>query len=99
MADAELLQLGKQIYLALRIELIDAAAAVRGHDLHRLGLHLEQPRHKRAAALLEIAQDSDLVIETLTGEVTAKRFVHPAIEPDSHRGPRRGLSAPLRCRK
>src|SRR5687768_6073490 len=45
MAHAVLLEFGKESYLTLRVQLIDASTAIGGHDLEIFRLHLEQSRH------------------------------------------------------
>ncbi len=85
-ADAVFLQFGEDLFLALGVERIDAAAAVGGDDLEVIGFDLDESRDERAAALLQTAQDADLVFEAFAGEVAAKGFVHASIVANAHEG-------------
>ena len=79
-AHAELLQLGEQFLRALFIEVLDAPAAVARHKAEFLCVGFENAGDEGAAARLEVAQDADLVGETLVGLRSMEDLDHPAVE-------------------
>jgi sugar phosphate isomerase/epimerase len=71
---------------AVGVEVIDALAAVGGDDAQLVGEGFEELWDEVAAALGEVGEDTDLVLEAFTGHVAAESFVHAAIESDADEG-------------
>jgi len=71
---------------AVGVEVIDALAAVGGDDAKFVGEGFEELGDEVAAALGEVGEDADLVLEALAGHVAAESFVHAAVEGDANEG-------------
>jgi hypothetical protein len=66
-AQAKLFQLVEQLLAARFIKTFDPAAAVGGHDAELVGVRLQQPWGKWAAAGLQQAQDPGFLLEAFKG--------------------------------
>jgi hypothetical protein len=87
--DSELLELGEQLLSAFIVEMLDAGAAVGGGNPELLLIRFQQAGHERAAARLEVPEDSDLVLKSLRRIGSMVGFDDPPIEGEVHRGPQR----------
>src|SRR5580692_11440703 len=84
MANSILLEFGEYLFLMFLVQMLDATAAVGGHDFQVLGLDLEQPGHERAAFGLQMTEHAHLLLKTLLRAVPAKGLVHSPIVTDAH---------------
>ena len=90
MAHPEFFQLGKQLFWRGRIvDMLHAGAAVGGNDAKIVLVRFQQPRHKVAAARLEVAQDMHFIGEPFVGLGTVVDLDHPAIKAEMDGGPKR----------
>ena len=89
MAHAEGFEFGVEFFHAFFAELVNARAAVGGHDLKELRVDAEELGNEVAAARFEVAEDADLVVKALLGEVAFEDFMHQAVIADSDEGSRR----------
>ena len=87
-ANAESLQFSKQLPQAFLINMLDAGAAVCGHDPWLGGIGFEQAGDKAAAARFEMAKHADFVREALGCVRTVVSLDHPAIESQVDRRPK-----------
>ena len=88
-ANAVLLDFGEEFLHALVIDAIDARAATGGDEAKLVAIGLEHLGDEIAAALFEVTQDADFVIEAFLGFGAVIDLYHPAIEGQVHCGTKR----------
>ncbi len=86
MPDPVRFQLRKNLRRTFVIDVLDSASRIGRNDLFFLRKRLQQPRHKGAPALFQMAQHRYLGGIARSGVGSAKRFVHPPIVADPHQG-------------